>query len=67
MKTELEKAEEFSSNENKKTKYVKFIDEQDKEVYTLTLPNGEVVEGVNQSVALYVHSLENRLKLIKTE
>jgi succinate dehydrogenase flavin-adding protein (antitoxin of CptAB toxin-antitoxin module) len=63
MKTELKKAEEFSSNENNKTKYVKFLDDQDKEVYTLTLPNGEVVENVNQSVALYVHSLENRLKL----
>ncbi len=63
MKTELKKAEEFSSNENKKTKYAKFLDDQDKEVYTLTLPNGEVVENVNQSVALYVHSLENRLKL----
>ena len=60
---ELKKAEEFSGNENKKTKYVKFLDNKGKEVYTLTLPNGEVVEDVDQSVALYVHSLENRLKL----
>ena len=63
MKMELKKAEEFSGNENKKTKYVKFLDNKGKEVYTLTLPNGEVVEDVDQSVALYVHSLENRLKL----
>ena len=63
MKLELKKAEEFSGNENKKTKYVKFLDNKSKEVYTLTLPNGEVVEDVDQSVALYVHSLENRLKL----
>ena len=64
MNLELKKAEEFSNVRHLKAKYKKFVDENGNFVYELELPTNEVVKDVHSSLALYVHSLERRLKLM---